>query len=250
MIKEKLKPLSEHMTIEDINEIEIKLKKLKEHKLKEKEKESKKKKLVPPKFKGTKKIKESEILEHEEEKIVLQKTPFYKVKKWNTTGYILYELTKNSKNFNLVAINNFKDVFKSKWGKAYIKHDMLGNMNGKPLLIIKNHIPLSLKIKPVKSTFEVIENDKKKKEFENKKVYNDGYELCYDPQTFYNTFEYLTFANLKIRDSTESGFGEFLRKNWWKLLLIAIVVGFFLLTDQGKQILSKLGDEMIFKHYK
>lgn len=237
----------------DINKLNKKIKILKQKNKEEKIKKIKSKiksKIKVPEYlniaKGIKEIKEkkklkrqTEILEYNKEKVILYKSPFYKIKKFKITGYILYELTKNSKNFSLIGINNFEDVYKTKWGKAYIKHDMLGNMNGKPLLVIKNHLPLSLKIQKVKST----------KKDKDKEFYFDGYELCYDPQTFYNTFEYITFANLRIKDVQQSSFGEFLRKNWWKLALIGLVLGFVLFTEQGKQMISQLGNEMIFRHY-
>jgi hypothetical protein len=195
------------------------------------------KEIIKRKKKEWFKTKNVTIVESDNEKIILHTSPFFKVKKFRVTGYILFEQSKNSGNFTLVGLNNFSDVYKTKYYKAYIKHDTLGTLNNKPLLVIKNHLPLSLKTRKVLST---------KKDKDGKRYVN-GYELCYDPSVLYNTFEYLTFENIKIKSNKE-GFDWFNKKVIIGVIILIIII-VVLATPQGRDLLNKLMYDMVYRHY-
>lgn len=144
------------------------------------------------------------------------------------SGHIIYEYMPGK--YKFVSVENFKDVFKHK-DLAYILQDHMGTWeDGKPFLLLKNRIPISL------NTVKAIIHDEKKD-----KTLKETYHLCYDPKSFYTCLDFVQMRNL----NTKAVAGDFWERFKWiilALIILAIVlaVGAIFFPIQFNMLLNTL----------
>lgn len=158
--------------------------------------------------------------------IIFKESKPIKLPSLHFDGYIIYEKQPNSNQYELLKVGNLKDVYKVK-EKAYLLHDYIGTLNKKPLLFIKNNIPLSCKF-TAKSN---IKNDKDK-------PYKNGIDLCYDAKLFYTLLNYVNISNLSAKNDAMDNIFDFLSKNFLFIAILIIAI-LLLLTPIGQKLLSE-----------
>lgn len=123
-------------------------------------------------------------------------------------GYIAY--INQADDFKIFKVVNFKGFYDILDRESYALNKKIATYNGKPLMLVKSPVPISLEV--------------------------DGSKLIYDAPFFYNYVNKITKTNL-TNWGNDGSFMDFIRKN---IILIIIGIALILLftTPQGKEILA------------
>jgi hypothetical protein len=148
----------------------------------------------------------------------------------NIDGYIFYR--KLNRKWVFLGVTNFSDIYKIISKKyAYIIDKIIGHFeDGKPFLMLDEHIPITLNLS-AKSNIQD----------ENKNFLMNGKDLCYDAKAFYLYLDIATLKNLTPQEATV-GFDlwGFIKSWWWVILIFVGIMLLLFLTPFGKDLLLKI----------
>jgi hypothetical protein len=143
----------------------------------------------------------------------IKKNFFEKLGIFKFDGYVLY--INKAEELHIYKIKNLKFLYSLFHEKEkYVLNRKIGTFQGKPFLLIKYPIPISLDIN--------IKNEN----------------LFYDAKSFYNYMDYATKGNLTDIDSSNNNFFGFVSKNIWVILIILIIGAILLVPELREYIIN------------
>jgi len=200
----------------DLKQLEKKIKKLKTETKKEEKKEIKK--VLKPKTDNYKFVSDLEIenkinkvfVKKEKEKFFKQLLNKFNPNKKDKKGYIFY--LDKTLNLKIYEVKNFYQDLNINNREKFIINQKIGTYKGKPFLLIKSPIPITLDI-----------NDR-----------DDA--LCFDSEVFYNVQEHIITRNLTKGKSEGINIIDSIRKNWIIILILLIIAYIYFSGNTSKVI--------------